>query len=224
MTLADAMHALATAGCRLMAGHDGGIALDVPPGRSVAREVLDVLAAHREAVAAALTPTVPEAGHGSFDSLADLRDYLASKMITARSAAFVEQAVTTFGIRTSAVAVEVAGDPEPTFFEDGLPVVTVADTKWHDPGRGYFTIPAGTTGLAIPQTWAIADDFDRRQLEALLERLKKNEPRPHVPVWLEGRARAVEATAIVTLPDVPAGMNLTPWRTRPTPEDCSPCR
>ena len=48
MTLADVITTIATAGCRIVADHSGGIALEVPPGSTVAADVLAVLSAHRE--------------------------------------------------------------------------------------------------------------------------------------------------------------------------------
>jgi hypothetical protein len=60
MNLAEAFLVLAQTGCRLKAETGGGIVLDVPPGRSpVPRQVLEVLATHRESLAAVLAPNVP---------------------------------------------------------------------------------------------------------------------------------------------------------------------
>lgn len=60
MNLADAFSALAKAGCRIKAEVGGGIILDVPPGTPpVPRQVLEVLAAHRESLVAVLAPNVP---------------------------------------------------------------------------------------------------------------------------------------------------------------------
>lgn len=60
MNLADAFSTLAKAGCRIKAEAGGGIILDVPPGRPpVPRQVLEVLAAHRESLVAVLAPNAP---------------------------------------------------------------------------------------------------------------------------------------------------------------------
>jgi hypothetical protein len=48
MTVADAIHALAITGARLTTSPDGGIALVVPDGATIPRQVLDVLRDHRE--------------------------------------------------------------------------------------------------------------------------------------------------------------------------------
>lgn len=60
MNLAEAFLVLAQTGCRLKAETGGGIVLDVPPGGPpVPRQVLEVLATHRESLAAVLAPNVP---------------------------------------------------------------------------------------------------------------------------------------------------------------------
>lgn len=58
MNLADAFLVLAQSGCQLRADADGGIVIDVPHGcPPVPSSVLDVLAAHREQLRAALVPS-----------------------------------------------------------------------------------------------------------------------------------------------------------------------
>jgi hypothetical protein len=217
MTLPDAFHALAIAGCRLTAGPSGGIALEVPQGATVSREVLDVLRAHREALAAAVqppaTPAATPAGPGTG---ADLADYLAGKGITGQSAELVLYAVETFGVRHDRITFELdePPGPAPEFFEPGLPCLTTIDTLWHEGGR-LVEIPAGTLALAIPQTWAIDDACGRAEVETILDSLRRHRKPPHVPVWLAGKARTIETTNITFEGAVaPDGMNLLPWRPR----------
>lgn len=58
MNLADAFLVLAQSGCQLRADADGGIVVDIPHGcPPVPSSVLDVLAAHREQLRAALAPS-----------------------------------------------------------------------------------------------------------------------------------------------------------------------
>jgi hypothetical protein len=206
MTLADAITLLATAGCRIVADHDGGIALDVPPGSTVTSEVLAVLSAHRDQLAAVATPAEAPAG--------DLHEYLAIKGITGPAAELVEHAAATFNVKHQAITIERDdAEPEPVFFEDGVPCLTLADTEWSAAGGGTSIIPGGTLGLAIPQVWAIDDPFERHGIEAILESIKRRKLPRHIPVWLDGHARVIEITLIdfehaVATP----GMNLMPWR------------
>jgi len=214
MTLADAFHALATAGCRFVTNHDGGIALDVPDGATVAHEVLDVLRAHRDELAALAQPRAPAEVPTD-----DLTDYLTGKGITGAAAELVLHAAKTFEVRHDRITVEEAAvDAGPVLFEPGIPVLTTIDTEWNTAGRGLFTIPAGTLALVIPQVWAIASDFERAGIESMLEGVRRHKKPPHVPLWLEGQARAVETSTITFEGAVaPDGMNLLPWRPT-TPE------
>jgi len=218
MTLADALHALAVAGCRLAAAPDGGMTLDVPPGATIDREVLDVLAANRETVAAAIQPPPPAPA-------VDLAEYLAGKGLAPASASLVLHAVETFGVKAHAVTIEAPADDDadPVFFEPGVPCLTTVDTRWHEPRLGYVTIPAGTFGLVMPQPWAMADDFERRGVEALLAAMEKRKADPHVVAWIQGRARVIETAfldfANVTAPD---GTDLLPWRSPKPLETCAP--
>jgi hypothetical protein len=142
MTLAEAFHLLAAAGCRLDADPAGGLALTVPEGAVVPAGVLDVLRANREQLVAALAPASPPA-----PAVDDLRDYLGTKGVAGPAADLVERAVDVFGIRHDRITVEQdgAGEPEPTFFEPGIPCRTTADTLWHESGHGYREVPAGTS-------------------------------------------------------------------------------
>lgn len=206
MTLADAIHSLALSGCRLTAGPDGGIALEVPPGATVAREVLDALRVHRDQLA----PIVEPAPRGG-----DLAEYLGEKKVSARAAELVLHAVETFDVRHDRITFELdePAGPTPEFFEPGIPCLTTIETEWFKAGEGYFTLPAGTLALAIPQTWAIADADERIGIESMLEALRRHRKPPHVPVWIAGKARALEATSITFEGAVaPDGMNLIPWR------------
>ncbi len=206
MTLADAITTIATAGCRIVADSSGGIALEVPPGSTVAAEVLAVLSAHREQLAAVATPAEAPAG--------DLHQYLAIKGITGAAAELVEHAAATFDVKHQAITIERDdAEHEPVFFEEGVPFITLADTEWSAAGGGTAIIPGGTLGLAIPQVWAIADRFERHGIEAILESIRRRKLPKHIPVWLEGQARVIEITLIdfehaVATP----GMNLMPWR------------
>lgn len=211
MTLADAFHVLAVSGCRLTTGPDGGIALVVPDGGTVDRQVLDVLRAHRQELAAvaATAPPPPPA-----PPVADLADYLAGKGITGPTAELVLHAAETFEVRHDRITVE--GDAEegpPVFFEPGVPVLTTIPTEWHEAGRGLVTIPAGTFALTIPQPWAIHDADQRGGIEATLDSIRRHRKPAHVAVWLEGQARTIEAHLVTTDGAVaPVGMNLHPWR------------
>jgi hypothetical protein len=215
MTLADAFHALAVAGCRLAAAPDGGMTLEVPPGAAIDRAVLEVLAANRDAVAAAIQAPAPPA--------ADLAEYLEARGLAPASAALVLHSAKAFGVKAEAITIEADDQAEPVFFEPGIPCITTTETRWHEPGRGYVTMPAGTGGLVIPQPWAIADDFDRRGIEGLLAGLEKAKAAPHVPVWIAGRARVLEAASI-DCQNVTAtpGANLMPWRPQRPPETSAP--
>ena len=213
MTLAEAITILATAGCRIVADHSGGIALEVPPGSTVAADVLAVLSAHRDQLAAVATPAAAPAG--------DLREYLAIKGITGSAAELVEHAAATFGIKHQAILVQQDGvaSNEAAFFEPGVPFYTLEDSGWRSADGGTAVIPGGTIGLAIPQVWAIDDPFERRGIEAILESIKRRKLPRHIPVWLDGHARVIEITLIdfehaVATP----GMNLTPWRPQHHPE------
>ena len=212
MTLADVITTIATAGCRIVADHSGGIALEVPPGSTVTADVLAVLSAHREQLAAVATPAEPVAG--------DLHQYLAIKGITGSAAELVEHAAATFDVKHQAITVERDNaEPEPVFFEEGVPIITLVDTEWAAAGGGTSIIPGGTLGLAIPQVWAIDGRFERHGIEAILESIKRRKLPRHIPVWLDGQARVIEITLIdfehaVATP----GMNLMPWRPQTTKE------
>jgi hypothetical protein len=188
--------------------------LDVPPGATIDRQVLAVLSANRQTLAAAIQPPAPTPA-------VDLAEYLAAKGLDADSTACAIHAAAAFGVKAQNVTIEAQGDDEadPVFFEPGVPCLTTTDTRWHEPGRGYVTIPAGTFGLVMPQPWAMADDFERRGIEALLAAMEKSKAPPHVAVWLAGRARVVERD-LLTLQSVtaPDGADLLPWRTTNPPE------
>ena len=74
-------------------------------------------------------------------------------------------------------------EPEPVFFEPGVPILTAIDTEWHTPGRGYFTVPAGTPVRLAPREhrawrwlpWQAAAEacFSPSNAEAIL----------HLPRW-----------------------------------------
>ena len=213
MTLADAITVIATAGCRIVADHSGGIALEVPPGSTVAAEVLAVLSAHREQLAAVATPAEPVAG--------DLHEYLAIKGITGAAAELVEHAAAAFNVKHQAITVERDNaEPEPVFFEDGVPFITLVDTEWAAAGGGTSIIPGGSLGLAIPQVWAIDGRFERHGIEAILESIKRRKLPRHIPVWLDGHARVIEITIVDFEHAVAApGMNLMPWRPQTHHED-----
>jgi hypothetical protein len=217
MNLADAVHLLAISGCRIVPAPAGGVELDVPEGAVVPAEVLAVLRAHRDQLAATVAPAAPAMAE---DRAEDLVDYLTSREITGASAELVLHAARTFNVRSQAITVEREdGEEAPAFFEPGITFLTTIDTEWHEPGRGHYTIPAGTLGLAIPQTWAIADAFDRNGIEAIQASIKKRNLPRHTPVWLQGRARVIEIN-LITFDNAtaPPGMNLMPWRSKPSKE------
>lgn len=214
MNLADAFHALAVAGCRLTPGTAGGMNLEVPPGKVIDRQVLDALRAHRDELTA-LAPPPEQRG--------DLADYLAGKGITGGAAELVLAAAATFNVRTDRITIEAEPrEPGPVFFKPGVPCLTTIESEWFEAGRGYFTIPAGTLAITIPQTWAIADDDERIGVKACLESIRRHGKPRHVPVWLAGKARALEASSITFEGAVaPDGMNLLPWRPH-DPENTRP--
>lgn len=215
MTLADAFHALAVAGCRLTAAPDGGMTLEVPTGAAIDRAVLEVLAANRDAVTAAIQAPALQT--------ADLAEYLQAKGLAPASAALVLHSAKAFDVKSDAITIEAEDQAKPVFFDPGIPCITTTETRWHEPGRGYVTMPAGTAGLVIPQPWAIADNFDRNGIEGLLAGLEKAKAAPHVPVWIAGRARVLEAASI-DCQNVTAtpGADLIPWRPQRPPETLAP--
>lgn len=218
MTLAEAISTVAVAGCRLVPDDAGGVALVVPQGTTVAREVLDVLRAHREQLAAVHAPA--RAAASPAPAADDLRDYLRDRGVSAAAAELVVHAAQTFKVPGQAITVEAPIDdeengPEPVFFEPGVPLLTTVETQWHRPGQGYYTVPAGTLGLAITQTWAIADDDARQQVEAVIADAKQRHKPLHIPVWLAGEVRALDLPAFTFDGAVaPADMDLLPWRRR----------
>lgn len=218
MTLAEAFTTLATAGCRLMPDDAGGVALVVPDGATIPREVLDVLREHREQIAAAhAVPAAPAPVEPS-PAADDLGDYLRDRGVTERGIGLAVRAAKVFGIPGQGIVHELPGEDlddgrEPVFFEDGIPITTTIETTWHDSVVGYFTLPAGTPGLAIPQVWAIADDDARREVESTIATAKKLKKPLHIPVWLAGRERALEMTAFTfDGATAPPGVDLKPWR------------
>lgn len=211
MTLAEAISTVAVAGCRLVPDDAGGIALVVPEGTTISREVLGVLQAHRQQLGAA--HAVPAALAAADD---DLAEYLAEKGLPEATAELVVYAARLFEVPGQAITIErVVADAEPELFEPGIPMQTTTETKWHKPGAGYRTVPAGTVGLLVPQLWAIDDDHARAGIESTIADAKRRGLPLHVPVWLAGEPRAIGMDAI-TLEGVvlPAGMDLTPWRAR----------
>jgi hypothetical protein len=217
MTLAEAMTAAAMAGCRLVPDDQGGIALVVPDGAALARQVLEVLRANREQIAAAHAGPRPSADEVVAVPNADLADYLREQGISDVGIEFVELAARVFEVRGERITIEPVGDKsEPVLFEPGIPILTTKATKWHRPRHGYFEIPAGTLGLAIPQPWAIADDHARGIVVATIEAAAKQGRRTHMAVWLEGDARTLDVDSFTFEGAVaPPGLDLLPWRTVP---------
>lgn len=220
MTLGEAFDILTATGCRIVPDDIGGIALDVPPtAPPIPRDLLAVLSANREALVAAFGQTTGEA------VAADLAEYLASKQITGASAELVLHAAKLFGVKGQGITIEgpdfeereQAGPVQ--FFEAGIPFVMKTDTMWHQPGIGRFIIQAGTLGLVIPQTWAIADATDRVEIEGMIASHKRRKLFDYLPVWLVGRPRLARTSDFTFEGAVaPAGMNLTPWRDPPPAE------
>lgn len=211
MTLAEAISTVAVAGCRLVPDNAGGVALVVPDGTTISRVVLEVLRAHREQLAAAHAAPTARPAPAAAD---DLHEYLREKGIAEAAAGLVVHAARVFNVPGQAITIErPEQEPEPVFFEPGIPILTTTETVWHDPGWGYFTLPPGTLGLAIPQRWAIADDDARQELEATIEDARRQHKPVHVAVWLAGAARALDMTAFTFEGAVtPPGLDLLPWR------------
>lgn len=216
MTLAEAFTALAMAGCRLTAAPGGGVALVVPEGAEVSRQVLDVLAAHRDELART-AQAEPEA------KVVDLNDYLETHGITGNSANYVMLVAKTFDVKAQSITVEgEAAAPAPVFFEPGIPAITAVDTR-PIPTRGGISavIPAGTLGLLVPQTWAIHDQRHRAVIESIQDVMRRRRDPLHVPFWHDGEAKLVDATHITFEGAVaPDGMNLLPWRPQPPRSPC----
>jgi hypothetical protein len=218
VTLAEAISTVAMAGCRLVPDNAGSVALVVPEGTNVPREVLDVLRAHREQLAAVhATAAPPPQPSPPAD---DLGEYLRDRGVSEAAAELVVHAAKTFNVPGQAITFDRPIDdeedgPEPVFFEPGVPILTTMKTVWHRAGSGYFTIPEGTLGLAIPQTWAIADDDAWQQVEAVIAGAKQRHKPLHIPVWLAGEVRALDLPAFTFDGAVaPADMDLLPWRNR----------
>lgn len=208
MSLADAIAALALAGCRLVPDGASGLTLVVPEGKALPREVLDTLRANRPQLVAAHAVPMPL---GKAD---DLGDYLREKGVAECTADLAIYAARLFNVPGQRITIEQAvAEAEPELFEPGIPVQTTIATKFHKPGVGYFTLPAGMVGLLIPQIWAIADDHSRRGVESVIAEAKRKGQADHVAVWLVGEPRAL-AIQEITLEGAghPAGMDLTPWR------------
>jgi len=223
MTLAEAISTVAAAGCRLVPDDAGGVALVVPEGMTVSRQVLEVLRAHRELLgaahrrppASATAAAAADAGGALTIEHDDLADYLHEKGVSDTGIELVKLAARIFNVRGESITVEppAAPDEPVVFFEPGVPIVTTVSTKWHKPGTGYFELPAGTRGLAIPQTWAIADTIARQQLEAAIESARKQGQPTHVAVWLAGEPRALDLDSFTFEgAAATAGLDLLPWR------------
>jgi hypothetical protein len=218
MTLAEAFTTLATAGCRLVPDDAGGVALVVPDGATIPREVLEVLRVHRADIAAA--HAVSPAPAGPSPSADDLREYLTGRGVGEAGIALAVHAAEVFNVPGQGIVHELADDGladegEPVFFEDGIPIKTTIETMWHETGVGYVTLPAGFPGLAIPQVWAIADAHARQGVENTIATAKKQKKPLHIAVWLAGRERALEMTAITfDGATAPPGADLKPWRSR----------
>ncbi|MBM4011705.1 MAG: hypothetical protein FJ286_10040 [Planctomycetes bacterium] len=213
MTLAEAISTVAVAGCRLVPDDAGGVALVVPDGKTIPRAVLDVLRAHREQLGAAHARPTPPALAVPAE---DLAEYLAEKGLPAATAELVVYAARLFEVPGQAITIErVVAASETELFEPGIPMRTTEDIEWHKPGAGYFTVPAGTVGLLVPQLWAIGNEHARAGIESTVAAAKRRGLPLHVPVWLAGEPRAIGMDAI-TLEGVavPPGMDLTPWRSQ----------
>lgn len=219
MTLADAIHALAITGARLTTSPDGGLALVVPDGATISRQVLDVLRAHREQ----LTPVVGSSPATVEQKekppaparVVDLAEYLAEKSITGNAAELVLHAARLFNVATDRITIEgeATAEVEPTFFEPGLPAITTVATAAVPRRGGTATIiPAGALGLLVPQPWAIHDRRQRAEVESI-QHVRRRQGRPCVPFWHEGEIHLVEPNSITFEGAVaPDGMNLLPWR------------
>lgn len=211
MTLAEAFDLLNRSGCRIVRDASG-LSLDIPPGApAMPAELLASLQANREQLVAVLPPAEGPASRED-----DLRDYLSEKQLSGKAAGMVLHAARIFDIPGQAITIEVDADDasgSTDFFEPGTPFTTLIETEWREPGGGTITIPAGTLGLAMPQPWAIANDEDRIEIEALIQSHKRRRITGFIPVWLAGRARVLHVSEFTfdgaTAPD---GMNLVPWR------------
>jgi len=204
LSLANALSHLAAAGCRILPQDAEGLELDVPPGANVSSEVLDVLAAHREQLAAAFG--LPAQRPPLADDGAD--------PVRGSAAELVMYASDTLKIRLDDIRVKsTSPKDEVEFFAPGIPVRTNIDTRWHEPGRVIRLIPARTVGLAIPQPWAISNDFDRKGVMAQLAAVRRKRQPSHIGVWLANRPRVMAVAELEFDPSIPTeGMDLMPWR------------
>lgn len=227
MNLSEALYTLAVSGCRILPEPNMGLMLDVPPGAELPDAVLRVLTAHRATLLAAIgnptpdrtaPPASPEptADDGADPAAEDLADYLASQGVHGAAAELVMHATKAFDVKHQAVGIERDAFLENSeFFQRGIPCLLKIATHWHEPGQCPLSVPEGTIALLIPQPWAIADDFERRGLEALRRLLKARHLPPHVAVWIEGRARMIELAHLDFKTYVSTvGMDLLPWRRR----------
>lgn len=222
MTVADAIHALAITGARLTTSPDGGIALVVPDGATIPRQVLDVLRDHREQlvlVVASSPARVEEKEKPPAPSrVVDLADYLAEKEITGSTAGLVLHAAQAFNVATDKITIEgdATAEATPAFFEPGIPAITtVASAAVAVRGGTSKTIPPRALGLLVPQTWAIHDHRQRVEIESI-QYVLRSQRRPHVPFWHDGEIHLVDPRSITVEGAVaPDGMNLLPWRPHP---------
>jgi hypothetical protein len=217
LSLTDALSHLAAAGCRILPQEAEGLELDVPPGANVSSEVLDVLAAHREQLAAAFglpAQRPPLADDGADPEREALAEYLAKNGVRGSAAELVMYASDALKIRLDDIRVKsTSPKDEVEFFAPGIPVRTKIDTRWHEPGRVIRLIPARTVGLAIPQPWAISNDFDRKGVLAQLAAVRRKRQPSHIGVWLANRPRVMAVAELEFDPSIPTeGLDLMPWR------------
>ena len=80
---------------------------------------------------------------------------------------------------------------------------TTLETRWHDPGRGWITVPAGSSGelLGTTEIDGLPEDL-RREVRALMRRRRRRGERGRI-VRLAGRVRWLDVAAFEEVLDDP---------------------
>ena len=76
----------------------------------------------------------------------------------------------------------------------------IRDTPWQSPSLGSVTFPAGLEGYVVDDPNEIADPFERLALSWILQ-ADRAAGKATIPVLLDGRARVLEASSILAIPE-----------------------